>query len=112
MRKAGISKIILYRTNEFDIYCRGFAKDTEPSLRDVVMPWERLYGPQLEQLEIRMIQNARDFTGASDLLQAHVAKKLDVQESSWNDAFNEWRFNEEAATFGLVCKPTVALDDP
>jgi hypothetical protein len=38
--------------------------------------------PQLEQQEIRMIQNAGDFTRVSDLLQAHVAKKLDVQESS------------------------------
>ncbi|EED14476.1 conserved hypothetical protein [Talaromyces stipitatus ATCC 10500] len=112
MRRAGISKILLYRTNEFDTYCKSFTQDAG-SLTDVVMSWERVYGPLLEQLENRMMkQGAEDFTGVSDLLHAHVAEIIDVGKSSWNNAFNKWRFKREASTFALACKPDVASDDP
>lgn len=112
MRKAGISKILLYRTNEFDAYCTGFAKNTEPSLTDVVMSWERLLWPAT-----RAAGNSNNDTERRRFHQcirspaSTCGKKLDVQESSWNNAFNGRRFNE-AVPFGLACKPIVALGDP
>ncbi|KAH8706070.1 hypothetical protein BGW36DRAFT_285532 [Talaromyces proteolyticus] len=112
IRKAGVGKILLYRTNEFDTYCKRFANEAA-SLTDVVMSWEKVYGPLLEQLETRMMKlSAGDFTGVSDFLQPFVAERLGIKEASWNNAFNEWHFDEEAAAFGLVCNPTVTSDDP
>jgi hypothetical protein len=113
LRKAEVSKILLYRTNEFDTYCKGFTRSTGPSLTDVIVSWEKAYRPFLEHLETRMKKQSRgDFAGASDLLQAHVAERLDVDERSWNNAINTWRFDEEAATFRLTCQPEVTSDEP
>uniref|UniRef100_A0A093UXY3 Uncharacterized protein n=1 Tax=Talaromyces marneffei PM1 TaxID=1077442 RepID=A0A093UXY3_TALMA len=109
MRQAGIGKILLYRTKEFDAYCKSYT--TASSLTDVVMSWEKVFGPLLEQLENRMMaRSAGDFTGVSDLVQAPVAEVLDLPKSSWTNAFNKWRFKQEASAFGLAYEPVVASD--
>jgi hypothetical protein len=113
MRKAGVDKILFYRTREFDTYCKGYPKNTEASLLDTVVSWERVYGPQIEQLETRVMKLSEgDFTGRSYLSQPHVAERLQVQESSWNNAANAWFSAEEEAAFQLTSEPTVASTDP
>lgn len=40
MREAGVDKILLYRTKEFDSFCRGYSKTSETPLVDKVLRWE------------------------------------------------------------------------
>jgi hypothetical protein len=111
MRQAGISKILLYRTKEFDTYCKSYPRDTASSLTDVVLSWEKNFGPLLEQLGNRMMaRSAGDFSGVSDLAQAPMAEILDLPKSSWTNAFNKWRFKQEASSFELAYKPVVTSD--
>ncbi|KAI7974218.1 hypothetical protein EIK77_004970 [Talaromyces pinophilus] len=111
MRQAGINKVLLYRTKEFDTYCKSYPRDAASSLTDVVLSWEKNFGPLLEQLENRMMaRSAGDFSGVSDLEQEPMAEILDLPKGSWTNAFNEWRFKQEASSFELACKPVIASD--
>ncbi|CRG92900.1 hypothetical protein PISL3812_09976 [Talaromyces islandicus] len=113
LRKADIGRILLYRTKEFDSFCKSFVNDPGSSLVDVVVSWEKGYGPLMEQLEIRMREEgAGDFTGASVLRQTHVRERLDIDERSWNTMSNSWRFYEEAAAFRRTYQPTIASNEP
>jgi len=87
------------------ITARDILKNAEISLLDTVVLWEKVYGPQIEQLENRVIKLSEgDFMGRSCLNQLHVAERLEIQESSWNDAANEWFSSEEEAAFKLAPK--------
>jgi len=103
IRKAGVEKITCYRTAEFDNYCKTYPKRSDISLVDTIVSWERLYGPQIDQLEGRVFEQRKgDLSGRSRLKQKHVTERLDVAESSWNDASNEWYSSDEEAAFKLT----------
>ena len=112
MRKAGIEKILFYRTKEFDSYCKGYPKNLETSLVETIVKWEKAYAVQIERLENRVLKlKEGDFTRRSYLGHQHVAQRLEVQESSWNNAANEWLSSDEEAGFKLTAQPTLASAD-
>ncbi|KAG9252580.1 uncharacterized protein F5Z01DRAFT_217857 [Emericellopsis atlantica] len=71
MRKAGIDRILFYRTKEFDSFCKKYPEDAETSLVKTVLSWENAY----ERL------------------------KVPEPEASWNSARNPWHSDAEAADF-------------
>lgn len=54
MRNAGINKILLYHIKRFDSFCKGSRNDAEMSPMAIVLRWEEVYGPQIDQLETRV----------------------------------------------------------
>jgi hypothetical protein len=65
--------------------------------------WEKVYGPQMDQLKGRVLGYCNeDFSGRSRLVQKHVAERLQVPESSWNDASKKWYSSDEEAAFKLA----------
>lgn len=112
MRKAGVEKILFYRTKEFDSYCKGYPKNLETSLVDMIVKWEKVYAAQIEQLENRVLKlKEGDFTRRSYLSHQHVNRRLEVQESSWNNAANEWLSGDEETRFKLTAQPKLASAD-
>lgn len=113
MRKAGLDKILFYRTKEFDKYCKEYPRKSEHTLLDTITSWEKVYGPQIEQLETRVKHLVRgDAKGLSILSLPHVEEKIKIPPSAWNNATNIWFTNEEEAAFTRAGVPTVAADDP
>lgn len=103
IRKAGVEMITCYRTTEFDEYCKTYPRRSDISLVDTIVSWEKVYGPQVDQLEGRVFEYCKgDFSGKSRLMQKHVAERLQVAESSWNDVSNEWYSGDEEAAFKLA----------
>ncbi|KAH6700678.1 hypothetical protein BKA61DRAFT_620970 [Leptodontidium sp. MPI-SDFR-AT-0119] len=103
IRKAGVEMITCYRTAEFNQYCKTYSRRSDISLVDTIVSWEKVYGPQIAQLEDRVLEHRRgDFSGKSRLMQKHVAERLQVAESSWNEASNEWYSSDEEAAFKLA----------
>ncbi|KAH6665603.1 hypothetical protein B0J14DRAFT_660313 [Halenospora varia] len=95
--------ITCYRTTKFNQYYKTYPKRSDISLVDTIVSWEKVYGPQIDQLEGRLFEHCKgDFSGKSRLMQKHVAEKLQVAESSWNDASNEWYSSDEEAAFKLA----------
>src|SRR5271163_4975849 len=95
--------ITCYRTAEFNQYCKTYPRRSGISLVDTIVSWEKVYGPQIDQLEGRVFEHCEgDFSGKSRLIQKHVAERLQVAESSWNDASNEWYSGDEEAAFKLT----------
>ncbi|KAL2802117.1 hypothetical protein BJX63DRAFT_133904 [Aspergillus granulosus] len=108
MREAGVEKILLYRTKEFDSYCKVYPKAAEKSLCDLVKSWEMVYKTHIDHLENQAITWSQgDFTGRSWLQQPHVAKQLVVPELSWNDAVNEWSSRDEAVAFSSITEQSL-----
>jgi hypothetical protein len=100
MRKAGIDKVLYYRTKEFDSFCKGYPKTSEISLVDAIMKWETQHRAHIEQLETRALRLAKgDVMRLSDLEDPQVVERLKVHESSWNNAKNEWAFTIEEESF-------------
>jgi hypothetical protein len=88
-KNAGVGSMLYYQTPAFDAYCKKYPKTKEPTLLDTILSWEKVYGPQIDQLELRVhAQRTGDFSGRCNLQQKHVAKRLNISESSWNDASN------------------------
>src|SRR5207248_64285 len=59
MRKMGVDKILLYRTKEFDRFCKTYpSEDGGASLVQTVRLWEDIYGLQIKQLESRVTQES------------------------------------------------------
>ncbi|KAL2811818.1 hypothetical protein BDW59DRAFT_167948 [Aspergillus cavernicola] len=105
MREAGVEKILLYRTKEFDNYCKAYPKTADKSACDTVQLWEMVYRPHIEQLENRArVWSQGDFTGRSWVQQLHVAKRLEVPELLWNDAPNEWFSRDERVSFSCIAE--------
>ncbi|KAJ5882748.1 uncharacterized protein N7473_011182 [Penicillium subrubescens] len=100
MRQAGVDKILLYRTKEFDRFCKSYPSDAGASLVELVRLWENTYGLQIKQLENRVTRESMgDFTGRLWLGQTNLAERLKIPEAAWNNASNPWFSNEEAITF-------------
>ncbi|CEL01161.1 hypothetical protein ASPCAL00750 [Aspergillus calidoustus] len=108
MREAGVEKILLYRTKEFDSYCKVYPKTAEKALCDLIKSWEMVYKTHIDRLEKQALSWSQgDFMGRSWLQQPLVAKQLDVPELSWNDAVNEWLSRDEAVAFSLTTKQSL-----
>ncbi|EAW08830.1 uncharacterized protein ACLA_097710 [Aspergillus clavatus NRRL 1] len=103
MRKAGVHRILFYRTKEFDEYCKGYPRPSEISLLDMVLSWENTYGPQIELLEHRAAQWSQgDFTGQVYLEDPNVTQRLEVQHMLWNNAANDWLSSDEESAARLA----------
>ena len=99
----GVRMITCYRTAEFNRYCREYPRGRSPSLVDTILSWEAVYGPLVSLLERRAYDYRRgDFSGRSHLKAKHVAERLSVLESAWNDGANPWLSNVEESTFGVA----------
>lgn len=59
MRKTGVDQILLYRTKEFDRFCKSYSSEHGESLVHMVRLWEDMYGLQIKQLESRVIQESK-----------------------------------------------------
>ncbi|KAJ6112313.1 hypothetical protein N7523_008374 [Penicillium sp. IBT 18751x] len=100
MRKIGVRQILLYRTKEFDRFCKSYSSEDGESLVQMVRLWEDMYGSQIKQLESRVTQQSMgDFTGRMWLGHPDVAERLKISDVAWNSASNHWLSDEEAAAF-------------
>lgn len=100
MRQAGVDKILLYRTKEFDRFCKSYPSDAGASLVEMVRLWEHMYGLQIKQLENRVTRESMgDFTGRLWLGQPNLAERLKIPEVAWDNARNPWFSDEEAVAF-------------
>jgi hypothetical protein len=102
MRKAGVTNILLYRTQEFDDFCARWPSGEESALVQKVLSWEKIYGPQIEQLQYRVAKASYgDVSGRSWLKEPCVAERLDIPdpETSWNSAQNLWFSDLEEIDF-------------
>ncbi|CDM27577.1 unnamed protein product [Penicillium roqueforti FM164] len=88
MRNAGVDKILLYRTKEFDRFCKSYSSEAGASL--------------VEMLEERVAEESKgDFIGRLWLSQPLVADRLSVPEIAWNSAINLWFSSVEETIFQL-----------
>lgn len=79
LRQAGVDKVLFYRTNEFDAFCSKYRVNAEMSFLETVQRWERVYGPQMALLEVRVkTECERCLTGGFVLDQRYVARQLDT----------------------------------
>ncbi|KAJ5900370.1 uncharacterized protein N7473_004440 [Penicillium subrubescens] len=97
MRKMGVDKILLYRTKEFDRFCKTYPSEDGASLVQMVRLWEDMYGLQIKQLESRVIQESMgDLTGR---LWPSEPKRLRISHVAWDGSSNQCLSDEEAITF-------------
>ncbi|KAJ6003885.1 hypothetical protein N7540_013167 [Penicillium herquei] len=102
MRNAGVDKILLYRTKEFDRFCKSYSSEAETSLIEIVQLWEEKYGFYIKQLEERVAEESKgDLTGRLWLSQPLLTDRLSVPEDSWNCAVNPWFSSVEETVFQL-----------
>ncbi|KAJ5151521.1 uncharacterized protein N7482_010773 [Penicillium canariense] len=59
MRNPGVDKILLYRTKEFDRFCKNRSSEDGASLVEMVRLWEERYGFHIKQLEERVAEESR-----------------------------------------------------
>ncbi|KAJ5993337.1 hypothetical protein N7451_009061 [Penicillium sp. IBT 35674x] len=102
MRNAGADKILLYRTKEFDRFCKSYSSEAGAALVEMVRLWEEKYGFYIKQLEERVAEESKgDLTGRLWLSQPFVADRLNVSEIEWNSAINWWSSSVEETVFQL-----------
>ncbi|KAL2695917.1 hypothetical protein AAEP93_003217 [Penicillium crustosum] len=102
MRNAGVDKILLYRTKEFDRFCKSYSSEAGASLVKMVRNWEKRYAFHIKQLEERVAEESKGgFTGRLWLSQPLVADRLSVPENAWNSAINPWSSSVEETVFQL-----------
>ena len=100
MRNAGVEKILLYRTKEFDHFCKSYSSEAGASLIEMARNWEERYAFHIKQLEERVAEESKgDFTGSLWLNQPLVADRLSVPENAWNSAINPWFSSVEETVF-------------
>lgn len=79
LSQAGVDKVLFYRTNEFDAFCSKYHVNAEVSFLETVQRWEKVYGPQMALLEVRVKKECeRCLTGGFVLDQRYVARQLDT----------------------------------
>lgn len=79
LRQAGVDKILFYRTTEFDAFCGKYHVNAEMSFLETVQRWERVYGPQMALLEVRVKKECeRCLTLDFVLDQRYLARQLDT----------------------------------
>ncbi|KAJ5367864.1 hypothetical protein N7541_001805 [Penicillium brevicompactum] len=102
MRNAGVDKILLYRTKEFDRFCKSYSSEAGASLVEMARNWEEKYAFHIKQLEERVAEESKgDFTGRLWLNEPLVADKLSIPENAWNSAINPWFSSVEETVFQL-----------
>ncbi|GLA26501.1 hypothetical protein AnigIFM63326_003661 [Aspergillus niger] len=112
MRQAGFSKFLIYRTQEFDGYCKIYPRSSATSLIDTVAKWEKAYGSYIEQLEYLVVHYMKgDVARRSYVRFPPVAASLTVPERSWNDAGNAWFSADEESSFALENGATAVSPD-
>ncbi|OQE13978.1 hypothetical protein PENSTE_c040G06747 [Penicillium steckii] len=113
MREAGVYKILLYRSKEFDSFCRSYSRTAEISLVNKILMWEEKYHlPHIEQLEMRILSLiAGDLKRLSYLNDSYVRGLLKVPETSWNNAYNEWATIAEEEAFKLCAAESISADN-
>ncbi|GAA3296676.1 hypothetical protein GCM10020218_080450 [Dactylosporangium vinaceum] len=112
MREAGVHKILLYRSKEFDSFCKSYSRTAEISVVNKVLGWEKKYLPHIEQLETRILAlSAGDLKRMSYFNDPHVRGFLKVPEDSWNNASNGWTTITEEETFKRCAAESVAADN-
>ena len=112
MREACIHKILLYRSKEFDSFCRSYSRTAEISLVNKILKWEKKYLPHIEQLETRILSLiAGDLKRLSYLNDPYVRGLLKVPETSWNNAYNEWATIAEEEAFKLCAAESISADN-
>lgn len=100
MRNAGADKILLYRTKEFDRFCKSYSSEAGADLVEMVRLWEEKYGVHIRQLEERVAEESRgDMTGRLWLSQPFVAERLNDPAIEWNSAINRWSSTIEETVF-------------
>ncbi|KAJ5471552.1 hypothetical protein N7530_008909 [Penicillium desertorum] len=116
MRNAGVYKILLYRTKEFDRFCKSYSSEAGASLVRMVRDWEEKYGFHIKQLEERVAEESKgDLTGRLWLSQPLVADRLSVPEVAWNSAILQRRGNSlptERITRTVSCTARVVYGIP
>lgn len=107
LRQAGICKILYYRTKEFDNYCqKASKKETEISLVETIKSWDRLFGPHLDQIEVRV----ESFSKSSSLHEPET-ELSDFSKDLWNHVPNKWYSPEEAGAYQITDEhKTIFLD--
>jgi hypothetical protein len=112
MREAGVHEILLYRSKEFDSFCRSYSRTAEISLVNQILMWEKKYLPHIEQLETRILSLiAGDLKRLSYLNDPQVRGLLKVPETSWNNAYNEWATIAEEEAFKQCAAETISADN-
>ncbi|KAK4070954.1 hypothetical protein Purlil1_13528 [Purpureocillium lilacinum] len=112
MRKAGVDKMLCYRTRDFDSFCSHYPVGATISLVDTVLSWEKLYGPHIEQLEDRAFRESQnDWSGTLWLNQPVVSERLEVSITSWDNAKNRWHSAPEQRYYNTVYGPDQASCD-
>lgn len=102
MRNAGVDKILLYRTKEFDRFCKSYSSEAGASLIEIVRLWEERYGFYIKQLEERVVAESKgDLTGRLWLSQPLLMDRVSVPGLAWNCALNPWFSSVEETVFQL-----------
>lgn len=113
MRNAGIDKILLYRTKEFDRFCKSYPSESEMSLIEIAQLWEEKYSFHIKQLEERVAEESKgDLTGRLWLSQPLLIDRLSVPGSSWNCAVNPWFSSTEETVFQLSASLETSAKPP
>lgn len=103
MRKAGVDKVLCYRTKDCNVFFNGYSVDQEATLLEVVQWWEKVYGPQMRLFEIRIKDESEQCSnGRFWLDQQYIAERLDIPKDSWNNSNNAWHSPEEKAQFEMT----------
>jgi hypothetical protein len=102
MQNAGVDKILLYRTKEFDRFCKSYSSEAGAFLVEMVRNWEERCAFHIKQLEERVAEESKgDYTGRLWLSQPLLADRLSVPENAWNSAINPWSSSVEETVFQL-----------
>ncbi|KID94657.1 hypothetical protein MAJ_09377, partial [Metarhizium majus ARSEF 297] len=99
-RKAGVKMILFYRTTQFDNFCEKYSEEAKTPLDKKVLSLEDKYCPHIQQLEYRVMKEARgDMTGRIWLQEPFIMERIKVPEKSWNNANNPWLSNAEESKY-------------
>lgn len=100
MREAGVDRILLYRTKDFDSFCRSYPRKSAISLVDLMATWETQFRPYIEQLETRVARLKNGDTNRNFYLDDPlVANQLSIRATAWNNSSNQWANSTEQKLF-------------
>jgi hypothetical protein len=89
MREAGVDRILLYRTKDFDSFCRSYSRKSVISLVDLMVTWETQFRPHIEQLETRVARLRNGDTNRNFYLDDPlVTNQLSIRATAWNKSFS------------------------
>lgn len=92
LREAGVKSLLLCRTPEFKTHFKR-----HPNELNMLLSWNQLYGPYLEQLRLRVIaEEGNDFSGKCDIQDENIKKRLLLPPqmmADWRNDFSDWDQN-------------------